>query len=60
MTALDQGLAMVGERVSGRARQAKPGHGTTVLVRPRGGSAGRGWWWQCSGSKVAREGKKMK
>ena len=33
MTALDQGSAMVGERVSGRARQAEPGHGTTVLVR---------------------------
>ena len=50
MTALDQGSAMVGERVSGRARQAEPGHGTAVLVWPRGGSAWRGWWQQCSGS----------
>ena len=43
-TALDQGSAMVGERVSGKARQAESGLGTAVLVRPRGGSAGRGWW----------------
>ena len=43
-TALDQGSAMVGERASGKARQAEPGHGTAVLVRPRGGSAGRGRW----------------
>ena len=49
-TTLDQGSAMVGERVSGKARQVEPRHGTAVLVRPRGGSAGRGWWRQCSGS----------
>ena len=48
-TALDQGSAMVGERESGKARQAEPGHRTAVLVRPRGGSARRGWWRQCSG-----------
>ena len=42
--ALDQGSAMVGERASGKARKAKPGHRTAVLVRPRGGSAGRGRW----------------
>ena len=42
---------MVGERASGRVRQAEPGHGTAVLVRPRGGSAV---------AQVAREGKKMK
>ena len=39
-TALNQGSAMVGERASGKARQAEPGHGTAVLVRPRGDSAG--------------------
>ena len=49
-TVLDQGSAMVGERASGKARQAKPGHGTAVLVRPRGGSTRRDWWRLCSGS----------
>ena len=52
-TALDQGSAMVGERASGKARQAELGHGTAVLVRPRGGSAGRGWWRQCRAWLVA-------
>ena len=47
---LDQGSAMVGERASGKARQAEPGHRTAVLVLPRGGSTGRDWWRQCSGS----------
>ena len=50
MTALDQGSTMEGERASGKARQDELGHGTAVLVRPRGGSAGRSWWRQCSGS----------
>ena len=49
---------MVCEWESGKARQAEPGHGTAVLVRPRGGNAGRGWWLKGLGlTAVVAQGK---
>ena len=38
-TTLEPGSAMVGERASGKARQAEPGHGTAVQGVAGGSSA---------------------